>query len=78
MLTIIVNIIVIFIIIFVISMLSLLILLVYKTSSSGRKSFSKSSGYYHWVLIISIYSFVYLFIFSVNEFILTNVNKNFL
>ena len=42
------------------------------------KSFSKAPGYYHWVLVIFIYSFVYSWIFSVNNFFLTAVNKNFL
>ena len=42
------------------------------------KIFSKAPGYYHWVLVISIHLFVHLFIFSVNKFILTGVNKTFL
>ena len=42
------------------------------------KNFSKAPGYYHWVLVIFIYLYVDLFIFSVNKFLLTTVNKKFL
>ena len=42
------------------------------------KNFSKAPGCYHWVLVIFIYLFVDLFIFSVNKFLLTTVNKKFL
>ena len=42
------------------------------------KSFSKAPGYYHWIHVIFIYLFVHLFIFSVNKFLLTTVNKKFL
>ena len=46
----------------------------------SNKSFSRAPGHYPWVLVIYIfiYLFVYLSIFSVNKFILTIVNKNFL
>ena len=44
------------------------------------KSFSKAPGYNHWVLVIFILIclFIHLFNFSVNKFLLTTVNKNFL
>ena len=42
------------------------------------KNFSKAPGYYHWVLVIFIYLFVDLLIFSVNKFLLTTVSKMFL
>ena len=47
------------------------------------KSFSKAPGYYDWVRVIFIYSFLYLYIFSVNKFLkkflvlITTVNKTF-
>ena len=40
------------------------------------KSFSKAPGYYYWVLVF--FFFVCLFIFSINKFLLTTVNKNLL
>ena len=43
-----------------------------------NKSFSKAPGYYHWVFVIFIDLFVYLFIFSLNKFLLTTLNKNLL
>ena len=40
-------------------------------------SFSKAPGYYHRVLVVTFFNlFVYLFIFSVNKFLLTTANKN--
>ena len=41
------------------------------------ESFSKTPGYCHWVLVIFISLFVYLFIFSVNKFLFTIVKTNF-
>ena len=42
------------------------------------KIFFKAPGYYHWVLVIVIDLFVYLFIFNINKFILATVNENIL
>ena len=41
------------------------------------KKFSKVPGYSHWVVVICISLFLYLFIFGVNEFLVTTVNKSF-
>ena len=41
------------------------------------QSFSKAPGYYHWIVVVFIYLFVCLFIFSVNKLLVTTVNKTF-
>ena len=41
------------------------------------KSFSRAPVYYHWVLFIFIYLFVYLLIFRIDKSLLTIVNKIF-